>query len=62
MIFNVTRAKIFGPTLELIKKLRRIFAQNIDQHIEPTSVGHADNNFLGPVATNPLYRLRHHRD
>ena len=54
VIFHVPRGVQNLFALELLEQLRRIFAQHIDQYIEPTAMGHAQNDFLGAVFAGPI--------
>ncbi len=58
--FTSPELGVLHTALKFGKQLRRVLAQDIDQHIEPTAVGHADDDFLGPVGTAALDHLRQH--
>ena len=62
VILDVTRSNVGCATFKLIKQIDRVFAEDIHQHIQPTTMRHADANFLGAIATDALNGLGHHRD
>ena len=61
MIFHVAGADVADFALELVKKVDRVLAQYIDQHVEAAAVRHTNTDFLGPVTADPLNRFTHHR-
>ena len=60
MVFDVTRARVSCFALELIEKMDRILAKNVDKHIEAPAVSHSDTDFFCSVTTDPLDCLSHH--
>ncbi len=62
MVFDVTRSNVGCATFKLIKQIDGVFAEDIHQHIQPTTMRHADANFLGTIAADALNGLGHHRD
>ena len=57
MIFYVARTFVLRPTLKFVKQLRGVFPEYIDQHIEPATMGHANDNFLCPIRATALHHL-----
>ena len=62
MVFHIAGADVADFALELVKQIDRVFAQNVDQHVQPATVRHADTDFFGAIPPDPLNRLAHHRD
>ena len=62
MVFNVTRSNVSCAPLKLIKQIDGVFTQDIHQYIQPTTMRHADANFLGAIASDSLNGLGHHWD
>ncbi len=60
VVLHIPGATVFGPAFKFVKQLTRVFTQDIDQHIQPAPVGHANYDLLGTVATDSLDRFRHH--
>ena len=60
MVFHVPGADVADFALELVKQVDRVFAQNIDQHVEPAAVRHANTDFFGPVTADALNGFSHH--
>ena len=60
VVFHITGWQVFGRcVVKLRKQVRWHLAQCINQHIQATTVGHADNDFLHPFGTRRLNQLVH---
>ncbi len=64
MVLHVTGAldAIRIVSLELREEIGRVLAQDVDQHVEPTAMGHAQDKLLGPLSTATLDKLMEQRD
>ncbi len=63
MILHVTGAQLVHLlAFELVEQLARVLAEGIDQHVQATTVGHPDDDFLGAVGAGALNHLVQHRD
>ena len=55
VIFHVAGSQIFGvDTFKFGEQHARLFAQNIDQHIQPPAMRHADHRFLHTLCATAL--------
>ncbi len=62
VVFHVTRTTLDDfLAIELVDQIRRVLAQDVDQQIQAATVGHADHDFLGAIATGALNQFVHHR-
>ena len=61
VILDVTRLEtgLRDPTLELVEESGGWLAEDIDEDIEPTPVGHADDDLLDPLAPGTLGQFVH---
>ena len=63
MVFHITAGQVFGGCmLEFGKQFLRHFAQQIDQHIEPATVRHADDDFLQAAFASFAHHFIHGYD
>lgn len=63
MVLHVTGAQLDDLlAFELVEQVARVLAQGVDQDVQATAVGHADDDFLGAVGTAALDDLVDHRD
>src|SRR5690606_28512727 len=63
VIFDVTGGQTFDLlALELVEQVARVLAEGVDQNVEATTVGHADDDFLGAVGATALDDLVHQRN
>src|SRR5690606_9143634 len=63
VIFDVTGGQTFDLlALELVEQIARVLAEGVDQNVEATTVGHADDDFLGAVGATALDDLVHQRN
>ena len=63
VVFHIATGQVFGGSvLKLGKQLLRHFAQEIDQHIEPPTVCHANNDFLQLTFASFAYHFIHGYD
>ncbi len=62
VVFHV--AGVADPTLalEFLEQLTGRFADDVDQHIQPTPVRHTDDDFLHALSASLLHQLVHHRN
>ena len=63
MILHITGAGFDKAlAIEFLEQILGALTQGVDQHIQATPVGHADNQLLGPVATHTLNDFVHQRN
>ena len=63
MVFNVTGTQLdLFLAFELVEQLARVFAEGVHQYVQATTVGHADNDFLGAVVARTLDQLVQQRN
>ena len=63
VVFNVTGTQLdLLLAFELVEQFTRVLAEGVDQHVQATTVSHADHDFLGAVGTGTLDQLVEHRD
>ncbi len=62
MVFHIAGTLYLGLALELLKQLRRLLAEDIDQYIETTTVRHPQHDFLGPVGGAAIDHFLDHRN
>ena len=62
MIFHVAGAADPALALEFLEQFAGRLAENVDQHVQPAPVRHADNDFLYALGAGLLHQLIHHRN
>ena len=63
VVLHVARRQVFRRSVvKLGKQVTRQFAHGVDQHIEPATVGHADDDFLHALRASRLDQLVHGRN
>ena len=63
VVFNVTGTQLdLLLAFELVEQLTRVLAEGVDQHVQATTVSHADHDFLGAIGTGTLDQLVEHRN
>ena len=63
VVFNVTGTQLdLFLAFELVEQLARVFAEGVHQYVQATTVGHADNDFLGAVVARTLDQLVQQRN
>ncbi len=63
VVFHVTAGQVFrGSVVKFCKQIGGYFAQRVDQHIQPATVGHADDDLLYAQCATALDQLVHAGD
>ena len=63
MVFDVAaHLRIRQDALELVKEVLGILAEDVDQHIQPAPVSHADDRLHAAVGAEPLECAVQHGD
>ncbi|MNQ97779.1 hypothetical protein D3C85_1134410 [compost metagenome] len=63
MIFNVTGTQLdLLLAFELVEQITRVLAERVNQHVQATTVSHANHDFLGAIGTGALDQLVEQRD
>ncbi len=63
VILHVTGTQTFHLlAFELVEQVARVLAEGIDQYVQATAVGHADDDFLGAIGTGTLDDLVQQRN
>ena len=63
MILDVThRSRLHQASLELVEQVTRLLAEDVDQHVQPAAVRHADYRLDHAVGASTLQRFVQHRN